>query len=571
VLYDQINQRTGPTFTLVTGEQTATGAQIQILPDPVYGRIYRVTRANLNSARTTKQQYAALFVEDTWRVGNRLTIKPGIRYERQSMDGTLTQDFVLGNNWAPRVGATYDLTGDAKSKIYGSFGLYFARTPNDLAARALSADAAIGADYFDAGLTQPIPDGVLAGDRTVHYSIAGAGASVIVPTSNRYMREYIAGFERELFPNLNVGVRYVHRSIPRVLEDVQTFPIVAADLGIPGADSVDYVLTNPGPDTPTSGDLGASFEKPIHDYDAVEVTVDKRFSHNWGLQASYRWSRLYGTYEGFYRDDNGQSDPGITSLYDFPTNDPSYTAIGVPGFGYRGDVRYLGNLGAGPLPLDRPHQAKFFGNYSFGFGLNLGAGVSLSSGKPLTPMASNPNLNYQNGGEIPEAPRLGIQTVDGLKTHPFQSEFSAHADYSLRLGKGRLIFLVDVFNLFNQKTVLDYDADEQPQAWRIPTSDCRSQRYWRKPAADPDATAVPGRRAVHLRLVPTQLVAGRGHRSGPCRHRRSDPAHYSYAPTRTYMTSVGRASEWASVSFRTDARGVILPTHGWKPRSALED
>ena len=98
-------------------------------------------------------------------------------------------------------------------------------------------------------------------------------------------------------------------------------------------------------------DIG--FEDAIHDYDAVELTAEKRFGNNWGLQTSYRWSRLHGTFEGFFRNDNGQSDPAITSLFDFPTNDPSYTAIGVPEFGFRGDIRYLGALGAGPLP-DRP-------------------------------------------------------------------------------------------------------------------------------------------------------------------------------------------------------------------------
>jgi len=30
----------------------------------------------------------------------------------------------------------------------------------------------MGADYFDANLTRPIPDGVLAGGSTRHYSIA---------------------------------------------------------------------------------------------------------------------------------------------------------------------------------------------------------------------------------------------------------------------------------------------------------------------------------------------------------------------------------------------------------------
>ena len=464
VNYDQINQRTGPTFTTPLGVETATGAQISILADPNFGRIYRVTRANLNAERSTAQDYYAFFLQDTWRVGSHLTIKPGIRYEAQRLIGTIVNDFSLTNNWAPRVGITYDPSGTGRSKIYGSYGLFYQRIPNDLAARALSGDAGITADYYDAKLTQPIPNGVLAGpvgsQTTTHYSELGAGADQIDPNVKMsYMQEAIAGFEYQLMANTSVGVRYVHRNMPRVLEDVSPYPVVAADLGIPGADSVDYVLTNPGPNTQTLGGLGATFEAPIHDYDAVEFTLDRRFTNNWAIQASYRFSRLWGTYEGSFRDDNGQSDPGITSLFDFPTNDPTYATIGASQFGYRGDIRYLGRLGAGPLPLDRPHQVKIFGNYAFPFGLNVGAGVNLSSGKPLTGFAAL--APYDNGGEIPTGPRgSGIQTIDGFKKRtPFQSELSAHVDYSLRLGsdRRRVVLLADVFNLLNQKTVLDYD------------------------------------------------------------------------------------------------------------------
>src|SRR4030095_6210780 len=74
VNYDQINNRPGPPFTLVNGEQTATGATIQILADPTFGRIFRVTRANLNTERSTTQFYTSFFVQDTWRVNSRLTI-----------------------------------------------------------------------------------------------------------------------------------------------------------------------------------------------------------------------------------------------------------------------------------------------------------------------------------------------------------------------------------------------------------------------------------------------------------------------------------------------------------------
>ena len=81
--YSQINQRTGPTFTAPDGRQTATGAEITVLPDANFGQIYRVTRANFNTGRATTQGYTSFFVQDTWRAGNRLTINPGLRYEQE--------------------------------------------------------------------------------------------------------------------------------------------------------------------------------------------------------------------------------------------------------------------------------------------------------------------------------------------------------------------------------------------------------------------------------------------------------------------------------------------------------
>jgi hypothetical protein len=296
---------------------------------------------------------------------------------------------------------------------------------------------------------------------TEHYNLAGVHPDQIDDDARLSDKdEVVAGFEWEAFPNTNIGARYIYRTIGRALEDVAQFPMVGYDLGLEGADSVEYILTNPSDEFPTlAPQLGARFEEPVHTYNAVELTLDRRFSENWLMSASYRWSRLHGTFEGFFREDNGQSDPGITSLYDFPTDDPSYTQIGVPQFGYRGDIRFLGQLGKGPLPLDRPHQIKVYGNYTFDMGLSLGAGLNLSSGKPLTPLAANPN--YTNGGEIPEGPRgSGIQTVDdGFRTRtPFEHQVDLHASYALNLGGARRVSLfADVFNLFNTRRVLDYD------------------------------------------------------------------------------------------------------------------
>jgi outer membrane receptor protein involved in Fe transport len=467
VVYSQVNQITGPTFLAADGRQTATGATITVLPDPVYNKIYRVTRANFNSERTTTQTYQNFFAQDTWRVNSRLTFNPGVRYEQESLSGMLIEDWKLKNNWAARIGATFDITGDGRSKVYGNYGRFYARIPNDLAARALSADDGFTrGDYYDANLTRAVPEGTLAADVTRHFILAGVFPDEIDPDAKlTYTNEFVIGIDREIMASTTLGARFVYRDMPRVLEDIANCPMVAYEL-VQTADicgSVEYILTNPSsslPVAPGTEFLGAKFDDPVHTYKSLELTLNRRGT-NWSGTASYRYSLLRGNFEGFYRDDNGQSDPGISSLYDFPTNDPSYTAIGGPVFGYPGDIRYLGDAN-GILPLDRPHQVKVYGNYAWQMGLNIGMGLNLSSGKPITPMAANPN--YTSRGEIPEAARgTGIQTIDGfMERTPFESQLDMQASYTLTLNSARKVtFLADVFNLFNQQDVRSYDQNTQ--------------------------------------------------------------------------------------------------------------
>jgi hypothetical protein len=461
--YDNITNYSGTPFTLSNGQKTVTGASVDIRPDPTYGQIYRVTRSNLQNVRSTRQDYLSFFAQDTWRFG-RFTFRPGVRYEQQKLIGNLA-NYTFDGNWAPRLGLTFDPTGQGRMKVFANYGRFFAKIPNDLAARALSADAGVSrADYFDQALTQPIPEGVQAGATTRHLILAGLSPSTFDTNArSTYSDEIVTGAEWEALPGLSVAARYTHRTYGRVLEDVGTAPMIAYfELPSSELSSVEYYITNPGVHTPvTFGDqFGGgtiSFEDAVHDYNAVEFEADKRFSNNWSLQASYRYSRTTGNFEGFFRNDNGQSDPGITSLFDFPTNDPTYATLGREQ-GFRGDIRYLGTAGIGPLPNDRRHQGKVYGNYLFGFGVNLGVGLNLSSGRPLTALAANPV--YDTPGEIPETPRgEGFQTEQGFKTRtPFESSIDVHADYNFRLfGARHLTLLADVFNLAGRQGVRDYD------------------------------------------------------------------------------------------------------------------
>ncbi len=290
--FSQLQQYTGPTFTAPNGQQTATGAVVEIIPDPGFGQIYHVLLASLTSSRPTTQNYSAFFVEDSWKIGNSLTIRPGVRYEQETLSGTLIKDFSLKNNWAPRIGVVWDPTRTGKGKVFGNFGRYYARVPSDLAARALSSDALLSADYFDANLTKPVPDGTVTtnatnGKQTItHFRLLGAGGDTIDPNAKlSYYNEWVVGSEYAVLKGIDVGVRYIHRDIGRVLEDVQAYPVVATSLGVDGAATANYLLTNPGPNTPVVQIMQGTtvkFESPVHDYNAVEFTANRRFAESLG-------------------------------------------------------------------------------------------------------------------------------------------------------------------------------------------------------------------------------------------------------------------------------------------------
>ena len=114
---------------------------------------------------------------------------------------------------------------------------------------------------------------------TNHFVVAGTSSDQIDPNAKLgYTNEYVIGVERQIRPETSVDVRYIYRNVGRVLEDVANAPMVAYELGVPGTESVEYILTNPTsatPVLPASAFLGASFDDPVHTYHAIELTLNR--------------------------------------------------------------------------------------------------------------------------------------------------------------------------------------------------------------------------------------------------------------------------------------------------------
>ncbi len=87
------------------------------------------------------------FVQDDLRVSNRLTLNLGLRYEYQQLPepqipnqlNAATARFPADrNNFGPRIGFAYDLTGNGKTSIRGGYGIYFGRIINSTISNAIT-------------------------------------------------------------------------------------------------------------------------------------------------------------------------------------------------------------------------------------------------------------------------------------------------------------------------------------------------------------------------------------------------------------------------------------------------
>jgi hypothetical protein len=410
--------------------------------------------------------------------------------------------YTFTDNWSPRIGLAIDPFGNKKTKIFGNFARYSYALPLDMAIRSLSNELDFGvtawAPVATAGGSVALnPDGTLVNPilDDAHYGAGLSGLSLssgvaIAPgTKMQYLQEWVAGIERELPKGVTLSIRWTDRRLKRIVEDMagispeaftcclnQNYqisnPSAGTDLfvnpvqtifpvgGLPascagatqaggtvqdftGEDVADVCVTN----ADVAGTLGADgkpdgFVNPSRVYKAVEVELNKSFSKGWQLRTNYRWSQLAGNYEGAFRNDNGQSDPSISSLFDF----------------VQGDLGLLGNqFGVGWLNTDTRHILNSFVSYTFTTGLlrnlTLGTGVRVSGGVPINDLRAHPA--YQNAGEIPVGGRgaLGRTSTTG--------QADVHAEYQWKLNeKNSVNFGGDFFNITNQKTQLRVDQNE---------------------------------------------------------------------------------------------------------------
>jgi hypothetical protein len=197
--------------------------------------------------RSNRYNEWAVYLSDTWRMNRQLTVNLGLRYEyygvQHNQDPRLDSNFYPGaganvfeqlrngsvqiapdssigglwspdrNNFAPRVGFAWDVTGDGRTSIRGGYGIGYERNFNNVTFNVIQNPPNSAVVSLVAGTD--VPSLSISADNAG--PLAGSGAITLPRTSLRFVDPNIrtayahlwsVSFQRELFNTLTASVDY---------------------------------------------------------------------------------------------------------------------------------------------------------------------------------------------------------------------------------------------------------------------------------------------------------------------------------------------------------------------------
>ncbi len=381
-----------------------------------------------NSAGTTDE--FAIFVQDQLKIGQRLTLNLGVRFDKSESTGDRSVefpnrrlDFGFGDMIAPRLGFVWDVAGNSRSKLFGHYGKFYESIPLDVNARAFGFEQ-FNFYYFTYPADGSLPTASNPGTHFYTYRL-GTGVGVQEGLKPQFSEEFVGGFEYEVARNLSLGVKYIRRQLGDVIEDISVDGGHTYFIANPGGTFSHNPVTGERLVTDDGLDAPVTFPTAQRTYDAVELTLNKAFSNNWQLTSSYVWSQNEGNYGGLFRQDNGQLDPNITSIFDLPE---------------------LLEGAFGRLNNDRPHQFKAYGSYQWPFKLTTGFYTEVLSGTPISRLGAHPLYGRRERFITPRG-------SDGRT--PTLFHFDLHLEYPIKVGdRSDLRLIADVFNISGREEAL---------------------------------------------------------------------------------------------------------------------
>ncbi len=412
-----------------------------------------------------KGHFIGIFVQDKWRLNTKLTLNFGARYDVEILP-TPTQDNPLfasdpngypedKNNVSPRLGFAYAVND--RSAVRGGFGVFYQRTSYTFLTNMFQAGR------FSNSFTRQFPlNNADAGPRAGNFPneemlrngpvVNHAAIDALFPPGTRirntgtvnfdnpdrevpWARQYTIGYERQLGPDMAVTVDYIRS------EQRKQYMAKELNPGIRDTTTATSTLRRTNPLAGTVGEFAASVQTPINvgwiDYNSLQVSVVKRYSHGWSSRVSYAYSRGRGNTP------TGQNDQIFSQFLD--------------------DLRL--DTYEGPTNIDRPHILSVNGTYDVPHtrGLKFSGVLTARSGTPfsLVDTTFDPDRNGFTANDFLPAGSYTGTGADAISVDytggrngargPNYLSVEFRGGYRVRLANNRTLDLfVDVFNLTNE-------------------------------------------------------------------------------------------------------------------------
>lgn len=406
----------------------------------------------------------SVFITDTWSI-NRLTLNLGARFDRyrawlpaQSLPaGRFTSAFdyaevpevIAFNHLVPRVGATYDLTGDGKTVLKANWGR-FAFNPGVNLADAVNPNTSTQYEVWtwnDLNGDRIFQDNERAGAAPTQ-KFGGAANTFIDPNlENSFTDEASFFVERAVLQDLGVRVGYVWKKDNNGWQQMNdarphsafNVPVTVVDPGPDGslattADNGTLNLFNIDDTTRGSNNVVRNVAGYEGDYKTFEISANKRYGQRWSMNASFShtWTHeFHNTYFG----NRFASVVQQSSLFGVYPNNPNEF-----------------------LEHDFTNwNAKFSGTIDAGWDLRVTPVLKVQSGVPYGRYVSIPGcsatvtascLNY--GTQLVLVEPIGTRRQDAVAVFDFRVEKQVRFNDHARAG---LFF--DLFNTFNSNTAVN--------------------------------------------------------------------------------------------------------------------
>lgn len=415
------------------------------------------------------------FIQDDIRVSPKLTVNLGLRYEYEKLPSPQIPNPLAPqtgvfpadrNNFGPRFGFAYGITGDGKTSIRGGYGIYYGRVINSTISNAITntgvAAGQLQFSFTPAQAGSPTYPNVLAG--------APAGAAATRPDiimfasnmANPQIHQMDLVFEREIASNTVVSVSFLGslgRRLPTFVDTNLSFPTQVTPYTVVGGDLNGQVFrfprytSRPNINFSRMTEIRSSIKS---EYTALVLQLNRRL--NKGLQFQVNYTRSRAT-------DTGQGSQTFTSP-NVPLDPNNYS------------------LESGAANFDIPHRfvasvvwnPKFFsagsdnkvGRAIFN-GFTIAPIVQISSGRVNSaglsgnaPACTNPA--FCGGAALSAATSTGILGAGGDNRFPIfernSFRFPKTVNVDLRISRRfrfsesmNLEVLAEAFNLFNRVNV----------------------------------------------------------------------------------------------------------------------